>query len=355
MSLAAVAPDPSRPATVGLERLLVARPGLIERPLIRFALGPADRALVRQGQTVFAGEPLLERVPDAVLVEADAGGATAPPAGSAIPSDRAASPDAPATVRFTGHGRVLFQTAGGRLRAAVGQHPLTVASPVRGVVVEVAAGRVVVQVDGRGLPGTLAAGEATRGELTVPVAGPDAELPPSAVDVGSAGAILVAGARIDLEALGRARAMGVRGVIVGGLVSRDLRGFRASEVRQRAALHGGPPFAVLVLDGYGKRAIAASTWARLAAAAGAEVAISIDPPLLLLPHDLELPTPAADRVRICGGEDAGREGTFVREAGRLHWAAGVEAAGALVRVDPVEPGGEALERLVPLADLELLA
>lgn len=355
MNVAAMATNPSAAPVEGLARLLVRRPGVIERPLIRFALGPADRALVREGQTVFAGEPLLERVPDAALAEQELRGASAPAPGSAIPSDVAASPDAPATVPFVGHGRVLYQTAAGRLRAAVGQHPLTVASPVRGIVVEVAAGRLVVQVDGRALPGTLAAGEATRGELTMPVAGPDGELPPSAIDVGSAGAILVAGARIDLEALGRARAMGVRGVIVGGLVSRDLRGFRASEVRQRAALHGGPPFAVLVLDGYGKRAIAASTWARLSAAAGTEVAISIDPPLLLLRHDLELPAPTADRVRICGGDDAGREGTFVQEAGRLRWAAGIEAAGGLVRLDPLEPGAEAHERLVPLADLELLA
>ncbi len=166
------------------------------------------------------------------------------------------------------------------------------ASPIRGVVVEASAARLVLEADGVALPGTLAAGEPTHGELVMAVAGPDGELPPSAIDVGSHGAILVAGARIDLEALGRARAMGVRGVVVGGLVSRDLRGFRASEVRQRAALHGGPPFAVLVLDGYGKRPIAPSIWARLLAAAGREVAIGVDPPHLLLPADLQLPAGA---------------------------------------------------------------
>ena len=125
-------------------------------------------------------------------------------------------------------------------------------------------------------------------------------------------------------------------------------------MRARAALHGGPPFAVLVLDGYGKRAIACMTWARLQAAAGRLVAISIDPPLLLLPADIDLPGADPDRVRICAGEDAGREGTFVRAIGRWRWPAGVEALGALVRVDAPGGAAEPVERRVPLADLERL-
>ena len=47
--------------------------------------------------------------------------------------------------------------------------------------------------------------------------------------------------------------MGVRGVIVAGLASKERRDFLASEARQRAALHRLPPFAVLVLDGAVRR------------------------------------------------------------------------------------------------------
>ena len=50
--------------------------------------------------------------------------------------------------------------------------------------------------------------------------------------------------------------MGVRGVIVAGLPSKERRDFIASEARQRAALHRLPPFAVLVLDGSLRRPIA---------------------------------------------------------------------------------------------------
>jgi len=338
-----------------LADLVVTRPCPAPHPCLRFALGPADRALVSEGQTVFVGEPLLERVSDAAVVEVGPAGTTGLAPGDPLGPDVAAPADGSAAAGLVGHGRVLYRLPDGRVRVALGERAATVASPIGGVVVEVSAGRLVLQGEGLALPGTLAAGEATHGELVLAVAGPDGELPPSAIDVGSHGAILVAGARIDLEALGRARAMGVRGVVVGGLVSRDLRGFRASEVRQRAALHGGPPFAVLVLDGYGKRPIAASTWARLQAAAGREVVIGIDPPQLVLPADLTPPPPAVDRVRICAGAWAGREGSFVRGVGRQRWSGGLESEGGLVRLDPLEGDPAEPDVLVPLADLEALA
>ena len=57
---------------------------------------------------------------------------------------------------------------------------------------------IVIHADGIGLPGILVTGEPTLGRLVVAVRRPDDELPVAAVDVGAAGAILVAGARIDV-------------------------------------------------------------------------------------------------------------------------------------------------------------
>jgi len=353
--MTAVTMVPAADPAPGLADLVVPRPRLAPHPRMRFALGPADRALVVEGQTVFAGEPLLERVLDAGVADVGPAGTTGLMPGDPIGPDIAPPNDGAAAAGLAGHGRVLYRLPDGRVRVALGERAATMASPVGGVVLEVSAGRLVLQGEGLALPGTLAAGEGTHGALVLAVAGPDGELPPSAIDVGSHGAILVAGARIDLEALGRARAMGVRGVVVGGLVSRDLRGFRASEVRQRAALHGGPPFAVLVLDGYGKRPIASSIWALLVRAAGREVAIGIDPPQLVLPGDLPLPAPAVDRVRICAGAWAGREGAFMRAAGRVRWAGGLESDAGLVRVDSLEGEAAPPDVLVPLADLEALS
>ena len=83
-----------------------------------------------------------------------------------------------------------------------------------------------------------------------------ARLRPGSLDVGLAGAILVVGSRVDAETLTRARAMGLRGIIVAGLAGKDRRDFLASEARQRASLHRLPTFAVLVLDGAVRRQIA---------------------------------------------------------------------------------------------------
>jgi hypothetical protein len=58
---------------------------------------------------------------------------------------------------------------------------------------------------------------------------------------------------VDAETLTRARAMGVRGVVVTGLSSKERRDYLASEARQRSALHRLPPFAVLVLEGVVRR------------------------------------------------------------------------------------------------------
>ncbi len=340
-------------ASTGLEALVVARPALLREPAVRFALGAADRPLVVEGQALAVGAPLLERVVDAAVAEVVLRpGDEAPAPGTPLRPDEPLLTGAGRALRFDGSGAVLYATPGRRLRVAVGRHPRSVASPVAGVVTSVEAGAIVVRAEGFALPGTLAAGQPADGRLTVAVASPDAELAAGSIDVASAGAILVAGARMDLEALGRARAMGVRGVIVGGLVSRDLRGFQASEERQRAAMHGGPPFAVLVLDGYGKRPIPARTWQLLLAVEGEEVAITATPPLLVLDAATALPRAEAGRVRVAASELAGREGRFLGSAGTMRGAAGLEQDAGRVLLDPLGAEDAPLERLVPLADLE---
>ena len=71
--------------------------------------------------------------------------------------------------------------------------------------------------------------------------------------------------------------MGVCGVVVAGLASKERRDFIASEARQRAALHRLPPFAVLVLDGAVRRPLAGAVQAVLAAPPPPEVWVVVFP------------------------------------------------------------------------------
>ena len=184
-------------------------------------------------------------------------------------------------------GELLFEL-GGHWRMAAGEHPEQIDTPVAGVVRDVRPG---IGISGPGRrPGhsresKRSASRHAACSPSIPNRRKGGErgirLKAGSLDVGLAGAILVVGSRVDAETLTRARAMGLRGIIVAGLAGKDRRDFIASEARQRASLHRLPTFAVLVLDGAVRRRIASPVTSALAAIAGREVAIVTDPPALV--------------------------------------------------------------------------
>ncbi len=322
-------------------------------PLLRFRLHPADRPVAEAGSRLIPGDALLERARDPFVTEIRrASSAEAVKPGELVrPPERQGSRGRRGA-HFEGTGRALYQSPGRPLLAAVGRQHELIASPVHGTVERIDAGAIVVRAVGVGIPAIAAAGDPAVGRLVLAVSGPDAELRASTLDVGASGAILVAGGRVDVEALTRARAMGVRGVITGGLVGKDLRGYRSSEARQRAGLQPASAFGLLVLDGYGRRPIPGPIWECLVAAEGSQVGISVDPPMLVLEADSALPPIDPDRVRVTAGRHLGREGRFIAPLGPMRQAAGLYQQAVLVALDAVA-GGQPAERVsIPAADLE---
>ena len=319
-------------------RLVPAR-RLVNEPVDAvFRLAPGDRPLVTAGDSVVVGAPIAARVRDRSLEEVDV-----PPTREPAPGERWSGPNSgPGSGldggEFVFHWRGRWRVAGGAL-----SDPLEI--PIAGIVREVRPGiAITVRAAGRGLRGIVALGGPTRGRLQ---GNPDSELRAGGLDVNSAGAILVVGSRIDAETLTRARAMGVRGVVVNGLSSKERRDFLASEARQRSALHRLPPFAVLVLDGAIRRQLAGAVLALLGDLSGHEVAIVTDPPMLIfdLPG-LTVPTPPPDLVRVREGVYAGREGHFVEAVGARRFAGAAHLEAGLVRF----PDGTTAA--VPIGDLE---
>ena len=231
-----------------------------------------------------------------------------------------------------------------------GEHRVGVASTVAGTVVEVRPGAEIrIRVDGLAIRGAFAAGAPSRGRLEL-ATDPFGDLRPGGIDVGRAGSILVVGSRIDAEALTRARAMGVHGIVVASLAGKDMRDFQASERRQRAALHPAPPFGVLVLDGALRRPIASPVTELLDRLAGRDVALLVDPPALVFDAaGLELPVIPADWVRVRSGPNAGTEGRVLGLSGMRRFAAGVQLEAARVSLD------DEASIDIPLGDLERLA
>jgi hypothetical protein len=140
--------------------------------------------------------------------------------------------------------------------------------------------------------------------------------------------------------------MGVRGIVVGGLASKERRDFTASERRQRAALHRLAPYAVLVLEGATRRPLPSPVMDILHALTDREVAIVGDPPMLVFESEVDVPAPRPDLVRVRGGPLGGREGTWAGIVGPRRFAGGVHLEAGSVQFD------DGTVTAVPLGDLE---
>ena len=328
------------PPAPGLD--LVVRRTLVDRSIDAWLpLSPGDRPIVTGGESVFAGETIADRLREARLLETNDAPALRPGERwtrvRVTPSGHADSQS---------EGELLFESDG-RWRIATGEHQEPLESPVAGIVREVKPGvGIRITAEGAGLRGAFALGGTARGRLEI-AAGPDGELLPRSFDVGSAGAILVVGARIDAESLTRARAMGVRGIVVSTLASKERRDFLASEARQRAALHRLPPLAVLVLHGILRRPIAAPVNDLLQLLSGQEVAIVGDPPRLVFDSaGIDIPDEPAGRVHVRAGPLAGRAGEWAGLGGLRRFAGGIHLEAGFVRFGDDPPVA------LPLADLE---
>jgi hypothetical protein len=334
---------------------LVARRQVLIGPIEAwFTLGPGDRPFVAPGQAVVRGAPMADRLREPRTVVVSGPGSSGPerpgdrwtPPGSDSASN-AGSQDENGT--GVPSGELLFRS-GGRWRIAAADSSEPLDAPFPGIVREVRDGiGIRLQSPAKGMLGTEVLAGPTSGRLHI-ATGPDGELRASQVDVGVSGAILVAGARIDAETLTRARAVGVRGIVVAALGIKERHDFLASERRGRAGVHGLPPFGILVLDGAGRRPIASPMMAILETLEGRTVAIVNQPPCLVIDDpDVELPQPDPDLVRVRSGPLAGAEGTWLGLAGPRRFASGVTLEAGLVRF------GERPPIAVPLGDLERFA
>lgn len=347
-----------RPAIPELSptRYVPAASGPVANPLLPVALHLSDRVILTPGSRVEPGQPILEhfREQEVIDIGTDAALLALRP-GDLVDRalvarrDRRAA-EAGSRARIVGHGR------DGRTRLATGHRDVVLLSPVDGLAEAILPGRLELRAEGLAIGGVVSVGLPVHGRLQVAASGPATELRSSAINVAAAGAILVVGARIDIEAITRARAIGVAGVVCGGVVGRELRQLEETEVRQRAALHPPAPFALVALGGYGRRPIAAHIWDMLVAAEGRPAGILPDARALVVGGDPE-PILAAGRrpagtVAIVGGEHTGREGRLVGLAGPRRWPGGAYGPGGFVEL--VTPSGEPERLCLPLSEMERL-
>ena len=129
-------------------------------------------------------------------------------------------------------------------------------------------GAITVEVPGVLMRGVGGTGTAVHGELVVAVHDPGEELRAAAIDVSATGKIVVGGSRASAETLTRARAMGVAGIVLGGVLDKELRDFEAIQRRRREVGGLTGSFGVLLLEGFGKVGIDPQRFAWFRAHAG---------------------------------------------------------------------------------------
>jgi hypothetical protein len=214
---------------------------------------------------------------------------------------------------------------------------------------------ISIEVAGALLHGIAGTGEAVHGELVVGVHEPAEELRAAAIDVAKAGKIVVGGSRASAETLTRARAMGVAGIVLGGVLDKELRDFEAIQRRRRELGGMTGAFSLVLLEGFGKVGFDPALFEWFRRHAG-RMASLFGTERLLYVHDAD-PPPARRALALVGERViahrrpfAGRSGTLVAILDDLHVApSGIAARMALVRFD------DGRLAPVPLANLEAVA
>jgi hypothetical protein len=247
---------------------------------------------------------------------------------------------------------LAFDRADGLALLAPLGEPEPILGHVRGDVAAIADDAIDIQVAGALVPGVGGSGGAVHGELVMAVHDAGDELRAGAIDVGSSGRILVGGSRASAETLTRARAMGVAGIVLGGVLDKELRDFEATQARRRETGGIGGDLAVLVVEGYGKVGLDGDLFdwftrhdghmASLFGDDGRLYVYDASPP----PARRSLPR-AGDRVVAHRRPHAGMSGRLVRTLDRPQATpAGVVGRSGLVRFD------DGRSAIVPLANLE---
>jgi hypothetical protein len=212
-------------------------------------------------------------------------------------------------------------------------------SDVRGIVMEVSRGAVTIAVPAVMLAGVAGSGAAVHGPLTIAVTNAEAPLEPAMIDADAAGRIMVGGSWASAEVITRARAVGVAGIIVGGLHARELSEFTGLQHRRSLLGTAAPPIAVLGLDGFGRSTMDPARFAWLQAHADQSATILGDQRRLLVYDAAPAPARVAraaigDRVVIASGPGRGQAGLLTEVPGQPQAiGSGISALCGLVRLD----------------------
>jgi len=119
---------------------------------------------------------------------------------------------------------------------------------------------VVVTTVGSMIQGIFGIGGEVLGTLSVTATAPDEPLTPDRIPADATGKILIGGSHVTAEALRKAREAGARGVVVGGIDSRELRDFLGYEIGVAITGNENVGLTLVVTEGFGQIPMARRTF-----------------------------------------------------------------------------------------------
>ena len=139
--------------------------------------------------------------------------------------------------------------------------PIEVDAYIPGKIIEVLDGEgVVIEAHGALIQGIFGIGGERRGEIMMITAGPDDPITADMITAAHAGKIIVGGSNLSGDALRKAHELGVTGIVVGGIVDKDLIDYLGYDIGVAITGHEDIPLTLVLTEGFGTIAMAGRTF-----------------------------------------------------------------------------------------------
>jgi len=166
-------------------------------------------------------------------------------------------------------------TATGQVILREPPRPVELFAYLDGTVVEMFPGQGVrVETTCAFIQGIFGIGGETWGDVVLAASSPDADLTESLLTPYHAGKIVVGGAFAGAEVLARAKAVGVKGIVVGGMHDKDLRALLGYDLGVAITGTENVGFTLILTEGFGRIPMAGKTFELLKKLGGRKACVS---------------------------------------------------------------------------------
>jgi hypothetical protein len=153
--------------------------------------------------------------------------------------------------------------------------PINLTAYLSGNIAETMPGEgVVVQTEGALIQGIFGIGGERVGEILTVSASPESDLMEAEITSALAGKIIIGGANISGAALRKAAEMGITGIVVGGIIDKDLIDFLGYDIGVAITGHENITLTLVITEGFGTIAMARRTFELLKSLEGKSASIN---------------------------------------------------------------------------------